>query len=141
MQLQLIALVAWTALVFSAGWMVESWRSGEKVARDNEAQQQVTIAAEQGVIARQQQSASITNNMSKRYENDLFTIDSLYDLPDGVLRAGPPAGGDLRPVSRTTAGACSCPKTSKEYQLTFRQCDVEEEKLSDLWDWIGKERQ
>jgi hypothetical protein len=135
------AFLIWSAGMFAGGWEVESWRTGEKTAQTGEEQQKVTIAAEQNVIVKQHKAESITTRTEGNYEKTVSTIDGQYGPdPDSLHKPDPATSSSLPTVSRTTAGACSCPKASKAYHLTFKQCDEEEAKLVNLWAWIADQR-
>jgi hypothetical protein len=136
----LLAFVAWSVGMFIGGFKAESWRAGQAAAQIVEEQQKVTIAAEQGVIVKQQKAESITNNVEAQYEKQIFGIDSKYDF-NGLRKPDDTTGHRLPTVSRTTVISNPDPKSSKTYQLTYRQCDIEEQKLISLWAWLYRQRQ
>lgn len=131
---------AWTifclilaAALFFGGYEVRGWRDGVATAKYDEAQQQVTIAAEQHVIKQTETQNTINQKAESGYEKDFTTIGAMYD--SSVQPTPPAASASVRPVSPAACGITA----SRRYHLTLKQCDLEEAKFNALWNaWVAQ---
>jgi hypothetical protein len=131
-------IIALLFLLASVGLIGERYgenRVTVQCDKHDQAQQQVTITAEQGVIARQQQSESITNTTEGNYEKDVAIIDDQYAL--GVQQSNPTSNNLPRlPKTACVTRPVACPRTSKVYKLTFEKCDKVQAGFNNLYrDW------
>ena len=131
---------AWTifclilaAALFIGGYEVRGWKDGVATAKYDEAQQQVTIAAEQKVIKQVDSQNTINQKAENDYEKGAGAINDLYD--NSVQPTPAATSPSVRPVP---APACG-PQTSRRYHLTLKQCDLEESKFNALWNaWVAQ---
>ena len=124
---------------FVGGWETRGWKDGMADARHGEAQQQVTIAAEQHVIKQVQVQGTINQTAEKNYEKSSSIIGAMYST--GVQPVLPATGSIVRRIPATAAGTspASCARKSKVYRLTFEQCDLVKAGFDDLWDdWLAQ---
>lgn len=134
----IIAFIIWSAGCFTGGLKYEGYKAGEAKAELQVDQQKVTINAEAGVIAKQQNAAVITQTESQNYEKNVASIDD--DYANGLYPPSASTGDSVRAAAHSAARvSADCPKTSKKYKLTARQCDIEEAKLLALWDWMAQQ--
>ena len=128
-------------LLASTGFIGERYGENRiKVQCDKHdaAQQQVTIAAENNVIAKQKQSEATTVQTAQSYEKTVDRIN--VDDDDGVQPSGTPASGSMSAIPIPAARTCPAAVTaSKTYKLTLKQCDIEEAKLQHLWAWYAEQ--
>ncbi len=104
-----------------------------KCDKHDEAQQQVTITAQQHVIGEVKTQETINQGAENAFQKNVDTIGALYD--SGVP-SNPAATG---PGMCAIPAAASRPQTSRKYKLTLKQCDVEEAKFNALWnDWLAQ---
>lgn len=115
-----IAFIVWSIGCIFAGWKAESWRLGEQ-------QNAAIVKNEDHVIDNMKQSNVIDNKVEEQHEKDIRSIDSLYG---NSLQSTPSAMPKL-----SNATSQSCTVRSLKYKLSLKQCDIEESKLKDLWDW------
>lgn len=122
---------------FSAGWLVHGWKDTASEEKTTIAQQQVTIAAENNVIVKQQKSEAITDKTEVDYEKDIALIDTNYD--SSLQPATNPTSNSLPVASKTPSVTrpIACTRASKTYKLTFEQCDKVQAGFNALWyDWV-----
>jgi hypothetical protein len=101
--------------------------------KHDEAQQQVTIDAQQHVIKQVQTQGQITQEVENAYHTGITAIDSLYATARVQPKASASAG-----VRSVPAAACGT-QTSRKYRLTLKQCDEEEAKCNALWNWAQQQ--
>ncbi len=128
-QYWIIAFVTLLVGVFLTGERYGADRMAVQCDKREEAQQQVTIAAQQHVIGQVETQSKITQESENAYHTGITAIDALYTTA-GVQQT-PPTGNNLRTVPSATCGT----QTSRKYRLTLKQCDEEEAKSNALWNW------
>lgn len=130
----IVALLVLLMAIGTAGYRFGADATKIACDRHDEAQQQVTIAAEKGVIVKERAAGTITQNTETDYGKNIAVIEHDYDA--GLVQSDPPATGvNLSPVPNP-ACRTSAPKNSRKFSLTPQQCDIEEQKLISLWGWI-----
>lgn len=133
----LLAFIAYSGAMVYGGMKYEGYKAAEADARHDYAQQAITVAAQQHVIATVQTQNAITQKTETDYAKQILTIDGLYS-PDSVRPATAATGNGVCAVAKPASGARApvCAAASREYKLTFKQCDIEEAKFNALWnDW------
>ncbi len=126
-------------IAFTLGIALAGEKYGEnkiKVAceKQDEAQQQNTIMAQQHVISQIGVQDNISKGETNAYQSSLNAITILYH----DVRLPAPAnatGTNLRTVPAAAGGT----QTSKRYRLTPQQCDQEEAKCNALWNWAQQQ--
>ena len=133
----LIGFIAYSGSLVYGGMKYEGYKMGEADAKHDYAQQAITVAAQEHVIATAQTQNTITQKAETDYAKQILAIDGMYGTAS-VQSAPVATSNGMRPVPSAASGISSpvCAKTSREYKLTFKQCDLEEAKFNALWsDW------
>ncbi len=102
--------------------------------KHDEAQQQVTIAAQTHVIGEIGTQGNITQESENAYHSKLTSIDSNY-VNSSVQQNPATTGTSMRAIPNTACGV----QATKVYKLTPLQCDHEEAKANALWNWANKQ--
>ena len=135
----LVSFIAWSGFMYHEGLSKETALCGQADAKHDVAQQQVTIAAQQAVIAKIGQAETITKKEEQNYEKDSAIIDDSYG--PSLYPTTASTGGSLRPHAAAAPGTspASCARKSKVYKLTFEQCDLVKAGFNALWDdWAAQ---
>jgi hypothetical protein len=130
-------------ILFCIGILAATGFTGERFGEDrvkvqcdkhDEAQQEVTIAAQKHVITEVQTQGQITQEAENAYHTGITAIDGMY-AATGVQSHGDATSAGVRPVPATACGT----QTSRKYRLTPKQCDEEEAKCNALWNWAEQQ--
>ena len=120
-QYWLIAFITLLALIGFAGY-----RYGHD-ATEVGCQQQQELQ-QQHVITQMQTQTKITNGVEHAYSTGVSSIDDLYRVQSAPHST-------MRNLPTTACGT----QTSKRYKLTLQQCDKEEFKCIELWNWANQQ--
>lgn len=102
-----------------------------------ELEKQTAIAnAEKSVIIKQTKAESITAGDTNAYEKKATIIDGLYGV-DSVRKD--PLSYALPGIS-SSSQRIRAQEFSKQYHLSYKDCDIEEAKLIGLWNWTQEQR-
>lgn len=82
------------------------------------------------VIGQLKTVGDITQTAEGNYEKDQNSIGALY-APSVPIITPTPSVSAVRSLPKATCP----PRTSKKYKLTPQQCDDEEAKCTELWNW------
>ena len=133
--------IASCALCFHMG---DKYETADCTAADNAhdlVQSQNTVAAEKKVISIVQTQGNISQETSNAYAKTSADIISMYASVGVPVPTNSPING--MSTIRSTAGRTgpdSCKATtSKKYKLTPEQCDQEEAKCNELWNWADEQ--
>lgn len=134
-------LIALLCSYTGVGYVVYSWQSDKcaaQIAQNAEAQQKITISAEENVIKKERSDANISKTVDTDFQKDVVDITRQYDA--NSMPTNSTTSNSLPNSTDASSGFSStqCAKASKKFQLTFKQCDVEEQKLISLWNWEGQ---
>jgi hypothetical protein len=133
-----IAFIAWSGGMYYAGSRNETHICAAADSAHDLKESQNTLAAQTHVTGEVQQQANISQEASHAYANDTATIDDAYS----VQRSSTIPTGSLPAVRGTPSGtgpdSCNTAK-SKIYKLTPQQCDQEEAKANELWNWANRQ--
>lgn len=116
----LVSIVVWSGFMYFEG-------TTNEIVRCKANDEQVTVAAYQHKDEVTTKDTAITQSEVTNYEKDFNAIGTLY------------SGGMSTPTiigvsNIPSAPSRACPTSSKRYNLTFKQCDIEETKLKTLYD-------
>lgn len=129
-------------IIFCLGVLTVAGFTGERYGENrikvqcdkhDEAQQQVTIAAQNHVINEVKNQNQITQGAENDYQQNITAITGLYS--HGLQPDAAAASASMRAISGT---ACSA-QASKRYKLTPQKCDDEEAKCNVLWNWAQRQ--
>lgn len=131
-------IIALLTLFLFVGFV--SYRYGKDSAqiacdKHDEAQQQVTIAAENSVIKTIGKQQSVTQGVDNEYHIGIAAIDNLYSLQSNAT----PASNRLPPLPHRTSGLNDSTCKSSYYKLTSEECDKNTTQIINLQTWIKQQ--
>lgn len=110
------------------------YRDARCQAADNKALAEGT----QHALGEVEQQGTITREETNAFSKELTNIRNLY----GITGVQPEPANDRVPaVPQPAAGTCAHNSATKVYHLTPQQCDQEEAKCNELWNWANRQAQ
>lgn len=131
-----LSFIVWSGAMYYQGTRSEQHVCAEKDAEHDEAQQKITITAQQAVIQTEKKQQNISQEVSHEYESSVSSIDDLY-ATSGVSAKTSTAINNMPSIS---TASCRTNDTTQKYKLTKKQCDIAAQRLISLQKWIAEQK-